>query len=174
MIRSLAALVLAAAVAVPAASAAVRTHSLVFYGKPLRAQFINHADDRARGKIVNPFNADALPPPPKSNTGAKGARAGDNAIFTLRLYSDAKLTRPVGTALYSCTFNFAHQAICEADFELTDGTMIAIGPANLDGGTIVLPVTGGTSHYSTAHGQVTSSASSAKSTTQIIRFQLVG
>jgi len=174
VIRASIIVAIAMSLAVPTASAAIHTHSLVVYAKPLRAQFINHADDRARGKIVNPFNADTLPAPPKSNTGAKGARAGDNALFSLTLYSDAKLTHLVGTAIYSCTFNFAHQAICEADFEFGNGTMIAMGPANLDGGTIVLPVTGGTGHYSTAHGQMTSAAAGAKSTTQIIRFLLLG
>ena len=93
------------------------------------AQFINHADDRARGNFTNPF-ADILPTPKNANSGKPGARAGDNALFSLKLYSDAKLTRPVGTAAYSCTVNFGQQAICEGQFELSDGTMIAMGPAD--------------------------------------------
>jgi hypothetical protein len=50
--------------------------------------------------------------------------------------------------------------------------MIAMGPATLTGGTIVLPVTGGTGPYAGAHGQLTSKASGRKNT-QIIRFRLV-
>src|SRR5581483_11942372 len=148
--------------------------SLVYYAKPTRAQFINHADDRTRGLKVNPFNADVLPPPPKANTGKKGGRAGDNAFFAFKLYTDPNLTRLVGSATYSCTFNFAHEAICEADFELTHGSMIAMGPAQL-GSTftdVVLPVTGGTGRYEGAHGQMTSTPSIFKNT-QIIHFQLV-
>jgi hypothetical protein len=170
---ALAAVATAAAMAVPAATAATQGRSFVFYAKLTRAQFINHADDRARGKKLNPFNADLLPTPPNANKGKKGGRAGDNALFSLKLYSDANLKRPVGYAMYSCTFNFAHEAICEADFELSSGSMIAMGPAKLDGSAIVLPVTGGTRRYAGAHGQVTSTSSSNKKNTQIIRFRLV-
>jgi hypothetical protein len=173
---ALAAVAIAATMAVPVAAAATqRARSFVFYAKPTQAQFINHADDRERGnKILNPFLADILPTPPKANTGKKGARAGDNALFSLTLYSDAKLTRPVGTATYSCTFNFAHIAICDGNFELSNGTMIAMGPANLESGNFVLPVIGGTGRYAGAHGQLTSTPSiNTKTNTQIIRFQLV-
>ena len=168
----LAALAAAATLAVPAASAATQGRSFVFYAKATHAQFINHADDRARGNKANPFNAEALATPPKANKGKKGARAGDNALFSLNVYSDPALTRLVGTATYSCTFNFAQEAICEADFELAKGTMIAMGPAKLDGRPIVLAVTGGTGRYVGAHGQVTSTASSARKGTQVLHFQL--
>jgi len=171
---ALAAAATAATLAAPLAQARTQGRSLVFYAKPTRAQFINRADDRARGLKLNPFNADVLPPPPKANSGKKGGRAGDNALFAFKLYSDSGLTRLVGTAIYSCTFNFAHEAICEADFELTHGTMIAMGPAQL-GSTfsgVVLPVTGGTGRYEGAHGQLTSTPSIFKNT-QIIHIQLV-
>ena len=170
---ALAAAATAATMAVPVATATTQGRSFVFYAKPTRAQFINHADDRARGDKSNPFNADILPTPPSANAGKKGARAGDNALFSLKLYSDPNLKRPVGNAIYSCTFNFAHEAICEADFELSNGTMIAMGPAKLDISEFVLAVTGGTGRYAGAHGQVTSTSSSNKKHIQIIRFQLV-
>jgi hypothetical protein len=171
---ALAAVAIAATIVAPAALAATQgRRSFVLYAKTTRAQFVNHADDRERGNITNPFNADILPTPPNANAGKKGARAGDNGLFSLQLYSDPKLTRPVGTATYSCTFNFAHEAICEGQFELGSGTMIAIGPANLDTGNFVLPVTGGTGRYAGAHGQLTSTSSIAKKNTQTIRFQLV-
>ena len=163
---------LAATMAVPLAQATSQERSFVVYGKPTRAQFINHADDRERGKIQNPFGSDFLPTPPSANTGKKGARAGDKALFSLRLYADRKLTRPVGTAIYSCTFNFAQEAICTGDFQLGGGTMIAMGPANLESGNLVLPVAGGTGRYVGAHGQLTSRSSGTKNT-QIIRFRLL-
>src|SRR5262249_59660013 len=86
---ALAALVaVAAAAAVPTARAATHGRSFFVYAKPTRVQFVNHADDRARGLKSNPFNADiVLPPPPKANAGKKGGRAGDNAIFAFQLYS---------------------------------------------------------------------------------------
>jgi hypothetical protein len=170
----LVAVVVAATVAVPGAQATPQVgRSFVFYAKPTRAQFINHADDRARGNITNPFDTAVPPTPANANSAKKGARAGDGALFTLRLYSDAKLTRPVGTAAYSCTFNFGQQAICEGQFQLGGATMIAMGPADLQSGDFVLPVTGGTGRYAGAHGQLTSRSASSKKNTQIIRFRLV-
>ena len=50
--------------------------------------------------------------------------------------------------------------------------MIAMGPANLESGNLVLPVAGGTGRYVGAHGQLTSRSSGNKNT-QIIRFRLV-
>jgi hypothetical protein len=171
---ALAAVALAAAVAVPVTQAASQAkRSFVFYAKPTKAQFINHSDDRARGNFTNPF-ADVLPTPKNANSGKPGARAGDNAIFTLKLYSDARLTRLVGNASYSCTVNFGGQAICEGQFQLNaGGTMIALGPADLKTGDLVLPVTGGTGRYAGAHGQLTSTSAGSKTSTQILHFQLL-
>jgi hypothetical protein len=174
VLATLAAAVVTASVAVPVAQASTQARrSVVFYAKPTRAQFINHAADRKRGNFTNPF-ADVLPTPPGANSGKVGARTGDTAIFTLKLYSDARLTRAVGTASYSCTVTFDKQAICEGQFQLAaGGTMIAMGPADLKSGNLVLPVTGGTGRYAGAHGQLTSTSAGTKTTTQVIRFELV-
>ena len=147
--------------------------SFVVYAKAKRAQFVNHADDRERGDKASAFNAEALPTPPNANSAKKGARAGDNALISLTLYADRNLTQAVGTATYSCTFNFAQEAICDGHFDLGGGTIIALGPAKLDGSEITLAVTGGTGRYAGAHGQVTSSSSLTSKNTQIFRFELV-
>jgi hypothetical protein len=163
----------AATSTVPASTAATPRHKFVVYGKSKRAQFVNHADDRARGDTLNSFNADTLQPPADANTGKKGTRAGDNALVSLTLYSDSNLTRVVGTATYSCTFNFAQEAACDGQFDLGGGTIIALGPARLDGSEITLAVTGGTGRYAGAHGQVTSTTPNAKKNMQIFRFDLL-
>jgi hypothetical protein len=164
-----------AAVTVPAAQATTHaSRSFVLYAKQTHAQFVSHSDDRERGDFKNPFSGADIPTPPNANSGKKGARAGDNALFTLKLYSDTKLTRSVGTATYSCTVNFGQQAVCDGQFQLKNGTMIAMGPADLKSGNLDLPVTGGTGRYAGAHGQLTSrSAGGTRQTTQIIRFELV-
>jgi hypothetical protein len=171
---ALVAVAVAATVAVPVALGTTQARrSFVFYAKPTRAQFINRAADRARGNYTNPF-ADVLPTPKNANSGKPGARAGDGALFTFKLYSDAKLSRLVGTASYSCTVNFGGEAICEGQFDLSGGgTMIAMGAADLKSGDLVLPVTGGTGRYAGAHGQLTSTSAGKKTSTQIIRFQLL-
>ena len=169
----LAAAATATSIYISAAAATTQARSLVLYGKVTRAQFMNHADDRARGNGLNPFNVDApLPTPAGANTRKKGTRAGDQALVSLKLYSDAHLTRPVGSVLYSCTFNFTNEALCEADFELNNGTMIAMGPADLSGG-FILPVIGGTGAYTGAHGEFTSTPTTTKKNVQAIHFLLL-
>jgi len=172
-LAALAVVAIAVTTAVPVAPAATQGRSLVLYAKPARAEFVNHNDDRERGILKNPFGSDYLPTPPSANSAKKGARAGDNALFSLKLYSDRNLTRHVGTAIYSCTFNFAREAICDGHFQLRDGAMFAMGPANLGSGNLVLPVIGGTGRYSGAHGQLSSTWSSTKKTVQVIRFRLL-
>ncbi len=158
----------------PAGPAATPSRSFVVYGKPKEAQSVNHADDRARGdKLLKSFNADGLPTPPSANSGKKGERAGDNALIIFVLYADRNLTRVVGTATYSCTFNFDQEAVCDGQFQIGAGTIIALGPAKFDGGENVLAVTGGTGQYAGAHGQVTSTSATGSKNTQIFRFDLV-
>jgi hypothetical protein len=158
---------------VSAGTTATPSHSFVVYGKPTRSQSVNHADDRARGDKLNSFNADGLPTPANANSGEKGTRAGDNALVTIVLYADRNLTRSVGTATYSCTYNFAQEATCDGQFQIGAGTIIALGPAKLDGSEIVLAVTGGTGRYAGAHGQVTSTPATGSKNTQMFRFELV-
>jgi len=77
----------------PVSSPTKQGRSFVVYAKPTRAQFVDHNDDRKRGDFKNPFDPDLLPTPRNANSGKKGARAGDNALFGFKVYSDAKLTR---------------------------------------------------------------------------------
>ena len=164
----LAALAALGGVGVSPAPAAVQTRSLVIYLKATRLQFLNHADDRARGDVTSPFDPDAkLTPPTNANSGAKGTRAGDQALFSFKLYSDLALTKPIGTAVYTCTFNFAQQAACDANFQLNKGTVFASGPADLLTGNFTLAVIGGTSGYLGIRGQVTSSPTGHQNTTRL-------
>lgn len=157
----------------PGPTAATPRKSFVVYGKLRQAHFVNHADDRARGDKLKSFNAEALPTPPNANTGKKGTRAGDNALLTITLYSDRNLTRAVGSATYSCTFNFAQEATCDGRFDLGGGSLLALGPARFDGSDIVLAVTGGTGTYAGAHGQVTSTSLSGQKDAHVFSFILV-
>jgi hypothetical protein len=159
-----------------ASSSAARIQSRGFraYLKVTRFQYINHADDRARGDITSPFDPDAaLKPPPNANSGAKGTRAGDQAVFAAKLYSDQAMKKLIGTATYTCTFNFGQQATCQADFQLRSGTMFASGPADLTTGRFTLAIIGGTSGYIGSRGQVTT-IPTGKPNTARDDFELVG
>jgi hypothetical protein len=148
---------LAVGVVGTSAGAVSSAHALTIYAVATRAQYADHADDRARGEVTNPFNADTKA---LKGTG-KGSRAGDNALYSFKLYSDPSFKKLIGSAVYSCTFNSAHVALCTADFELSGGAMSASGPTDFDSTTFTLAVSGGTGKYLGARGQV-SSAPAAK------------
>jgi hypothetical protein len=149
---------IAVCIACGRAAATASRHTLTVYARVTQAQFMDHSDDRIRGNYSNPFSTDTTIPPPKDGT---GALPGDNALFTFKLYSDASLKNRVGTGTYSCTFNFAHRALCEANFELHSGLMIADGPVDFNSTRFTLAVTSGTGKYLGVRGQVASSPSSA-------------
>ena len=150
--RRLAAVAAVAFLAAVGAGVASAGHSLTIYAVATKGQYANHADDRARGVLDNPFNADEDKP---TGTGKK-TRAGDNALIALKLYSDSSFKKQIGSGTYSCTFTTAKVALCNADFELNDGSMTASGPTNFDSTTFTLAVSGGTGKYLGARGQVSS------------------
>jgi hypothetical protein len=154
------ALLLAGAALVVAASAGAASsrQALTVYAKAKQVQFVDHSDDRSRGAEQNPFAADtkSLLPLTKQMEKGKGPYPGDNALYSFKLYRDARLTRQIGTAVYTCTFNFQHHALCEASFELNGGNMYASGPADFDDADFTLAVLSGTAKYLGARGQVTS------------------
>jgi len=149
--------VIAACVASGRASATASDHGLTIYARVTQAQFMDHSDDRVRGDYANPFNTDTRIAPPKDGA---GALPGDNALFTFKLFSDRSLKNRVGTGTYSCTFNFAHRALCEADFQLNTGLMIAAGPVDFNSTRFTLAVTSGTGKYLGVRGEVASSPAS--------------
>lgn len=151
------AVLIAACLACGRAGATVHVHPFTIYARVTQSQFMDHSDDRERGNYANPFNIDTRIPPPKDGA---GALPGDNALFTFKLYSDRSLKKRIGTGTYSCTFNFAHRALCEADFELNNGFMIADGPVDFNSTRFTLAVTSGTGKYLGVRGQVASAPSS--------------
>jgi hypothetical protein len=147
------------------AGALTSTRTITIYALSTQGRYANHKDDRARGALHNPFNADE-----KAVKGS-GTRVGDNALIGFKLYSDPSLKKQIGSGTYSCTFNSAHVALCEADFQLDHGAMFASGPANFSSSTFTLAVSGGTGQYLSARGQVSSApaANGAHRLTFVIR-----
>ena len=150
--RRLAAAAAIAVLAAVGAGTASAGHSLTIYAVATKGQYANHADDRARGVLDNPFNADEN----KLPANGKATRAGDNALIAFKLYSDPSFKKQIGSGTYACTFTTAEIALCNADFELNDGAMTASGPTNFQSTTFTLAVSGGTGKYLGARGQVSS------------------
>jgi hypothetical protein len=158
--------VLSAAVLANAASA---KRTLVIFSVAEQEQFINHQDDRIRGGSKNPFgNFNDVTASTK--TGA-GPFPGDQAIFSFNLYADPLLKRRIGTASFTCQYNFAKNAFCDASFQLQGSTtLIANGSFNFESGRFTLAVIGGAGTYLAASGVLTETPTSGHA--QQLTFEL--
>ena len=129
------------------------------YARPLTAQFMNHADDRVRGMTTNPFNVNQktlrLVILTNGKEKVKGPFPGDDILYTFKLFSDRALSRPAGSAIYTCYYDFAKRATCDSYFELSKGTFLATGPVVFESTHFTLSVSGGTRSYLGVGGQVT-------------------
>jgi hypothetical protein len=136
------------ALASPSTSA-IRSRTL--YAVVAKAQFVNTSDGVTRGDLTNPFNADSrIPPKPNG----KGPLPGDTAFYAFKLYASANLRTSVGSGTYTCTYSFHDRGICEGYFDLDNGTMFASGAVNFTTMGLTLAITGGTSAYIGASGEV--------------------
>jgi type II secretory pathway pseudopilin PulG len=137
-----------------AAASSAAHRKLVIFSAAEQEQFINHQDDRIRGGSQNPFgNFNDVTASTK--TGA-GPFPGDQAIFSFNLFADPQLKRRVGTASFTCQYNFAKNAFCDAFFQLHGGTtLIANGSFNFESSRFTLAVTGGAGAYPAASGVLT-------------------
>ena len=152
-----AAVLLAAATAVTAASGASRaSQKLTVYAVPATVQFMNHADDRLRGMSTNPFNlkADAVIIDAKGKEKGNGPFPGDDVLYAFKLFADAKRTKPIGTAMFTCYYGFAKRATCDSYFDLARGILLASGQVPFGAAHFNLGVTGGTRAYFGALGQL--------------------
>ena len=157
--RFLFAAVLLLAAALPAtASAASASKKLTVYAVPATVQFMNHADDRLRGMSTNPFNfkAEAVILGAKGKEKGNGPFPGDDILYAFKLFSDAKRTKPSGTAMFTCYYEFKKRATCDSYFDLANGLVLASGQVPFGATHFTLAVTGGTKAYFGALGQVDS------------------
>ncbi|HZS24952.1 MAG TPA: hypothetical protein VFA30_08185 [Gaiellaceae bacterium] len=152
--------VLAALLPATASSGATRaSRTLRVYAVPATVQFMNHADDRLRGMATNPFKFKASEAVILGDNGKEkgnGPFPGDDILYSFKLFSDAKLSKPGGTALFTCYYEFLKRATCDSYFDLAKGLLLASGQVRFGGSHFVLGITGGTRAYLGALGQVDS------------------
>ena len=149
---------LAAALAVvsPAlGSSAASPKTMTFYSIATKEQFLNHSDDRARGKGNNPFGGfkDTIGPTGKENSG-NGPFAGDRTVFTFALFSDSKMTTRIGSAQLICEYVFDQNAFCSAAYDLPRGQLIGTGYFNFNAARFGISVGGGTGKYTNLRGHL--------------------
>jgi hypothetical protein len=150
---------LAAALPATAAAGTLRaSQKLTVYAAPTTVQFMNHADDRLRGMATNPFNLKTEKVILNANGKEKGIGPfpGDDILYAFKLFADAKRTRPIGTAMFTCYYEFAKRATCDSYFDLAKGLLLASGQVTFGATHFTLGVTGGTRAYLGALGQVDS------------------
>jgi hypothetical protein len=155
-----------------AGAGAIGPRVVTFYSVATGVQYINTADDRARGKVNNPLDSAANRLAPKSS-GRKGPFAGDVALYALKLYSNPTLKQPAGSAVYTCYFNYDRHALCQAYYKLAAGsTLVASGPINFNSSKFTIVVTGGTKKYLGVRGEA--KVVPAPRSAQRIDFELLG
>ncbi len=123
------------------------------YSTPDKETFINNNDDEARG-AANSALANKATDAASARENSGGPFPGDEAFFSFKLYANSKLAATTGSALYSCQYEFAKNAFCDASFQLNGGTLTGTGALTFDGNTFELAITGGTGIYSGLTGSV--------------------
>jgi hypothetical protein len=147
---------LAAIVAAQAAGAASRSsrvaRSFVLYSVATAEQFVNNKDDRERGTGTNPFGNfhDASP----TTKQATGPFPGDEVFFKFAVYDGRTLRKSVGSARYSCFYNFDRNVYCDAVYALGDGTLIGSGGFSFDASTFDMAIVGGSGAYKSLRGEM--------------------
>lgn len=132
-----------------------KTHTFALYSVAQREQFINNNDDEARGDINNPFGTHNSEAAGIIDEHSNGPYAGDEGIFTFRLYKTAALKKPAGTAVFTCMYYVAKSAFCTASFELSSkDSLIGAGAFSFEASTYALAITGGSGGYSNIAGDV--------------------
>jgi hypothetical protein len=161
-----------AAGAAATGSAATGHRVLTVYSVATGLQYINSADDSARGQVNNPLNSTQNRLTPKNSGSGKGPYAGDVALYALKLYSNPALKRAVGSAVYTCYFNYDRHALCQAYYKLAPGnTLVASGPIDFNKSGFTIVVTGGTMKYLGVRGEAKVAA--APRNAQRIDFELI-
>jgi hypothetical protein len=128
---------------------------LTVYSVATGLQYINSADDSARGKVNNPFDPATNKLAPKGSGGVDGPVAGDIAVYSVDLYSDLTLKRHAGKGVYTCYFNYHQHALCQAYYKPSaGGTLVASGPVDFNASGFTIVITGGTNRYLGARGEV--------------------
>jgi hypothetical protein len=159
------AVALAAAGAASSATSAPRR--MTVYSLVKAEEFVNTKDDRQRGIKSNPFgNYKDLTPTTKQSH--KGALPGDYDLFQFKLYDNAALDKPVGSAEFACYYGFELLAFCKATYEFDDGgTLAGAGLVDFKKPGFSIAITGGTGKYVGVRGDA-ESTTAAKHSQRIV------
>jgi hypothetical protein len=156
---------------VASSAGSAKAQKFTFYASIKNERYINNVDDLSRGEGHNPFgNVSSVKPP--TNEKVSGPLAGDEAMYAFDLYKDSDLKSSAGKVIFVCWYNFNRNALCDAAFQLSGGTLIGKGAFNFADEKFSLALIGGTSQYRSASGDVEVTALGAKTQAQPV-FRVV-
>ena len=133
------------------------------YSLATKEQFVDNGDDESRGYAANPFHIRNKALAASEDEDKNGPYPGDEAVFTFKVYSDAALKKPLGSATFTCLYAFDRDAYCDAAYQLEGGTLIGGGAFTFDADNFTLAITGGTGRYANATGDVAATESKGQS-----------
>lgn len=142
----LGATLLATCVSSRSAAAEASRQAFVYYAVPAQKQYVDNQDDRSRAKGHNPFGNYAFVPQPTQES-ESGPFAGDEALVTYTLYADAGLHARAGTGTLACHYSASRDSLCDAAYQLRDGTLLGVGEFSFDASGFTFAITGGTGNY---------------------------
>jgi hypothetical protein len=149
----------AAGVSAPAASksaTAGNAHQFSVYAVTEQEQYIDNADDEARGWLANPFGLVDRSVEFAESEDHGGPYPGDAALFSVNLYTAPDLKTSAGSAVLTCFYAFNQNAFCDATYALKAGVLIGGNEVGFNAKSFALAITGGTGKYLTLTGDVTS------------------
>jgi hypothetical protein len=128
--------------------------TITAYSMPGQQTFVDNNDDEARGDVNNPFGTHDNKAATIASEHANGPFAGDEALFSFTVYTNGRLTKKGGSAVYTCQYYFAKNAFCDASFQLAGGTVFGAGTLNFNATKFALAITGGSGKYIRTKGDV--------------------
>ena len=131
---------------------------LVLYSVPERARFLDNSDDRlasgpsgrdvatVRSLSGGPFHVPAalLHAASAARDVTDGPLPGDRALVSFRVFSNAGLETPAGSAVLTCQYGLDRKAYCDGAVDLEDGMRLTgSGTLSADANHYTLMVTTG-------------------------------
>lgn len=145
--------------------AAAGVQKFTFYSSIKNERYINNVDDLSRGEGHNPFG-NVSSAKPSTNEKVSGPLIGDESMFAFDLFTNSDLKTSAGSVIFVCWYNFNRNGLCDAAFQLKDGTLIGKGAMNFTDENFTLALIGGTSKYRSMGGAVQITALGAKTQAQ--------
>jgi hypothetical protein len=142
---------------------------LTLYSVATGEQFVDNADDRARGKGNNPFG-NYHDSTATTKEAGNGPFPGDEALFKFSVYQSGNLKKNVGSAVFTCQYNFNKHAFCDVNYQLSGGTLVGSGGLDFNASDFVIPIFGGTGKYLGVHGELQSTPGPQHSEHLVFKF----